>query len=149
MSHFSGRASWLSFNSKWSGREAGSESFSNGKKSGIRVKIGRVSFLVHRVIMSLIYGGIPTGMVVDHIDGDAFNNALTNLRFATFSQNSHNSKPRKSHLPKGVFKSRNRLRVIIGIGNKQIYVGTFDDVDEASRAYQRAATRLHGEYAKS
>lgn len=38
--------------------------------------------------------------------------------------------------------------VSIGMNNKSIHVGFFDDVIDAARAYNDAAVKYHGEFAK-
>lgn len=43
-------------------------------------------FLVHRLI-AMTFIGDPTGLEVNHIDGDHFNNALENLELLTRKQN--------------------------------------------------------------
>lgn len=43
--------------------------------------------LMHRVIAERMYGNIPSGMVVDHIDHDRRNNQRTNLQLLTVKQN--------------------------------------------------------------
>lgn len=47
--------------------------------------------LAHRVVWELIYGPIPEGMEIDHIDRDRKNNALSNLRLVTSAGNSWNT----------------------------------------------------------
>lgn len=46
--------------------------------------------LVHRIIWIMFNGDIPEGMVIDHLDGDTFNNKIDNLRCVTISLNSRN-----------------------------------------------------------
>lgn len=50
------------------------------------------TFLAHRIIWEIVYGPIPKDMIIDHIDGDGFNNKLENLRLVTPSQNARNRK---------------------------------------------------------
>ena len=46
---------------------------------------------VHRVIWQLLNGNIPDGMVIDHIDGNALNNNINNLRLVTRLENNRNT----------------------------------------------------------
>jgi hypothetical protein len=62
------------------------------QKSCSRVKIYDKSYLVHRIIWVLFYGSIDEDLVIDHIDGDPWNNNITNLRLTTTAINSRNSR---------------------------------------------------------
>jgi hypothetical protein len=55
-------------------------------------KIGHLGerFQCHRVVWYLNNGDIPSGMVVDHIDGNTSNNKIDNLRIVSTSVNSRN-----------------------------------------------------------
>ena len=48
--------------------------------------------LVHRIIWRILKGEIPSGFVIDHIDGNTFNNKITNLRLVTLKGNAENRK---------------------------------------------------------
>ena len=50
----------------------------------------RHSIRVHRLVYMTFIGEIPEGMQIDHIDGDASNNNLNNLRCVTPKENSNN-----------------------------------------------------------
>lgn len=44
-------------------------------------------YRVHRFVWEYFNGAIPVDMIIDHIDGDKTNNALSNLRLASNKQN--------------------------------------------------------------
>jgi len=89
----------------------------------------------------------------DHIDGDGLNNRRSNLRVATPLQNARNKSKKKSPSScphKGVTwnKRAGRWKAVICANYKEIHLGYFTDSVEAARAYDTAALKLHGEFAK-
>ena len=68
------------------GKVAGSLHSSKGK-SYYSFQYGKKKFLVHRVIMTLLSGPIPDGLVVNHIDGNGLNNSYSNLEVCTQARN--------------------------------------------------------------
>ena len=83
---------WVSTNkSRKAGDVAGARAYqSNGKPSGIVVKINDIIYRAGRVIWTLMKGDIPEGQFVDHLDGNPFNNNLDNLAAKSPRANSHN-----------------------------------------------------------
>lgn len=103
--------------------------------------------LMHREILTLT--GAPE---VDHRDGDGLNNRRKNLRPATHQQNLANQRIRKGGTSrfKGVCWSEryNKWRVTIKKNYRQLYLGRFSDEIEAARAYDAAALKHFGEFAR-
>lgn len=104
------------------------------------------------IIMSRFILGAPPGMQVDHIDGDGLNNTRANLRLSTPGQNQYNQSPCRggSSKHKGVsWHKRDEIwQAYINIGGKRIYLGRFTSETEAALAYNAAAPKYHGEYAR-
>lgn len=101
---------------------------------------------MHRLIMNT-----PKGMVTDHIDGNKLNNTRANLRVCTDSQNQANRKITiGSSKYKGVTwdKDANKWRSKITVNWKSIYLGTYYCEREAAKAYNTAAEKFFGEYAR-
>ena len=97
-----------------------------------------------------------TGKVVDkvdHIDGNTFNDVPGNLREATQLQNCHNRKTNSNNSSgvKGVHKdSRGKFVARLRVGNgKRIFIGSFDKLEDAEIAINKARTLYHGEYANN
>jgi hypothetical protein len=110
------------------------------------VKIGISSsyYLAHRLAWLWVTGEWPQEQI-DHINRVIDDNRWVNLREATGSQNVANQPPRKlSELPRGVRRTGRKFGAHIGA--PQLYLGTFDTVEEASAAYMAAARDLYGEF---
>jgi len=63
-----------------------------------------------------------------------------------------NSKTRENNTTgyRGAYKKKNinRWYALIQVRKQPIYLGSYLTIEEAARAYDEAAKRLHGEYAK-
>ena len=57
-----------------------------------QLKLDGKHYLVHRLAYYYVTGLDPGDMMVDHIDGDCFNNRIENLQLVTNQQNQHKSK---------------------------------------------------------
>lgn len=107
----------------------------------------RKSLRMHRLILDA-----PSGMDVDHKNGDTLDNRRENLRIATRAQNCANRKRPVTNRTgsKCVFwrKDRSRYCVTLGVNGKRIYIGYFKSFEEARAAYEKAAMQYHGDFAR-
>lgn len=104
-------------------------------------------FYLHREVLRLAQVNIPDGMVVDHINGNVFDNRLENLRVVTQSQNSINKKTKMSLGYRGIFLRSGKYCAQIRHQGQSYYLGSFVTPEEAAIAYDRKAQELFGEFA--
>jgi len=110
-----------------------------------RTEEGRITVTMHRVIL-----GNPVCSHIDHINGDKLDNRLSNLRMCTAAQNSMNRGNNKGKKYKGVswHKRWLKFQAYIKADGVLLALGYYNSEDEAALAYNEAAIRLHGEFAK-
>lgn len=115
-----------------------------------RVRFGGCSYYAHRLAWLYVHGEWPIG-IIDHIDGNRENNAISNLRLATRALNTLNRKRSKHNKVgyKGVSARNKKFRARICRDGKVTDLGLFDKPEEAHAAYVAAAERLFGEFARA
>ena len=104
----------------------------------------KVHFAHHEIV-----GKPPEGKVVDHINGDPWDNRKCNLRFATVGQNCRNQRRnRKSNgAGKGIHIVDGRVHARIRAKGKKYHFCGFKSILEAELTYDALALHLHGEFA--
>lgn len=105
------------------------------------------------VYMHRLITNTSAGTRVDHRDENGLNNTRINLRVCTNSQNLSNRGRQSNNTSgyKGVFWDRrvNKWFAQIRVNGKQIYLRLWNTPEEAAHAYDEAAKKYHGEYAKT
>lgn len=106
------------------------------------------SIRLHRLIAKRI--GLNLSYLTDHKDNNKNNNTRSNLREATNGQNRANSKINTNNLSghKGVHFKKGKWYAQINHKKNKIFLGYFDSAEKASKAYNDAADRLFGEFAR-
>ena len=107
--------------------------------------------LLHRIVACEFIENLENKPCVDHCDGNKTNNCVSNLRWATNSENAMNQKPQlnKSSKYKGVSfnKPANKWLAHIRIDKKLKHLGCFSNENEAAEIYNKEAIKLFGEFA--
>lgn len=122
------------------GKIAGSHDREGYKK----ITINGISYRAHRIIWLWITGNWPISLI-DHINGIRDDNTIDNLRESNHQQNQRNQKKPMNNTSgyKGV--SWNKCNKI---WSSNICLGSFKTKEEAAEAYNKAAEKLFGEYAR-
>lgn len=104
----------------------------------------------HVLAFALHIGTWPDG-VIDHVNGDGFDNRWVNLRVCTRSMNQGNRKRSAHSLSpyKGAhYDGRyGKWTARITVAGKRTHLGRFDTAEEAAEAYHVAAVARWGEFA--
>lgn len=105
-------------------------------------------FGMHRLVIHA-----PAGVDVDHVNGDPFDNRRANLRLANDSLNAANRRLLTAVNTSGfrgvVFhRLLGKWQAGIKCRGRSIYLGVFASPEDAARAYDAAARRLFGEFAR-
>ncbi len=118
-------------------------------KTNIRKSNGKRGILpLHRLLLNA-----PSGLVVDHIDGNPLNNQRSNLRICTNIENKRNQKIRsdcKGSVYKCVSgnKTKKKFEAYIVYDKKRKSLGYFDLEEDAALAYNKEAIKIFGEFAR-
>jgi len=111
------------------------------------VKGNRKHMAMQHIIM-----GIPRSRKkqIDHRNNNPLINKKSNLRFSTQAENARNGRISRSNTSgyKGVYRSGKKWRAQIGSYGKSIYLGSFMDKVSAAKAYNLAAVKYFGEFAR-
>jgi hypothetical protein len=114
------------------------------------IEINNKKYKAHRLAWLYVNGEIPKNLI-DHIDGNRSNNKISNLREATYQENSENYKTPKTNKSgiKNVswYKSLNKWVVSISIKNIKKTIGYFDDLEFAELVAIEARNKYRLEFA--
>lgn len=94
--------------------------------------------------------GKKDGFVIDHKNHNTIDNRRKNLRMVTLSENAMNQKIKSNNTSgaKGVrwHKATQKWQVGIGVGKKQIYLGVYENFEDAVKVRKDAEIKYFGEY---
>jgi hypothetical protein len=115
----------------------------------MRVRLCGKQEQAHRVIFLMHHGYMPS--IVDHKDGNVFNNCIENLREATQQQNCFNRQLRSDNKCKTPnvhwHKQHEKFAVVVSVDGKQKHFGYYDDLQSASVVAEQARQEHFGNFA--
>lgn len=136
-----------SITSKSTGENVGYKT--KGKRKGyIQISFNKKTYLAHRIAWAIFYKIEPPKMI-DHINGNGFDNRIENLRATNHRLNGLNRKSHRNGRLQGCsFLKKDKIWIsYIRIDKKRIHLGTFKTEKEAHEAYVKKAKEI-GEYIK-
>ena len=109
----------------------------------IQIRIDGTSYRAHRLAWLYVYGTLPS-QVIDHINGNACDNCIANLRDVSVAMNRQNIRKPMKHSKIGVLGVRKNVhgdKFSARVGN--IHIGSFETPESAHEAYVIAKRQMH------
>ena len=105
------------------------------------------TLMIHRLLMN-VQDLSWKEVVVDHINGNIYDNRKSNLRVVTQAQNSMNQKKSKNNTSgiTGVYSQNNKWCSHIKVNGTDIFLGMFDNFNDAVKVRKIAEEKYFGEY---
>ena len=105
---------------------------------------------IHKLVANAFLENPENKRCIDHIDHNRTNNRISNLRYATNSENSQN-KSMQSNNTSGIVgisfhKASQKWTAQIFVNGLKKHLGSFDDKNDAITARQEAEMTYFGEY---
>lgn len=111
----------------------------------LKIQIDNIRYGGHTLAWLYVHG---EWAMVDHENRVRYDNRISNLRRTTHQLNAANrDRIWNNSGAKGVYYKRGKYEAGIKVNQKRIYLGIYDNVDDAAEAYRQAALYYFGEFA--
>lgn len=129
------------------GKQAGRVAGCKHRQGYVYMEINSKHQAAHRLAWVYVYGVIPDGVTIDHINGVRDDNRIENLRLATKAQQMQNKQTYKNSTTKtpGVnfHKASGKFAARVTINGVDHWIGVFDTLEEAAEARRKKKAELH------
>lgn len=116
------------------------------KDGYICITVDKRKYKSHRLAWLYVYGEWPISQI-DHINRSTGDNRLSNLREATGLLNQQNRKTPSSntsgHTGVNWHKASSKWIARITVNYKMVYLGVFEEINDAIKCYAEAKQKLH------
>lgn len=113
----------------------------------VMISIENIQYQAHRLAWVCCYSELPKTGVIDHKNRIKTDNRICNLRNVSISENKQNQNIYKNNKTghRGVHfhERRNKFIASIRVNGVLIWLGQFNDIDDAVSTYKKAAKIYH------
>jgi len=101
------------------------------------------------ILSRFLLGVTDSNVFVGFVDGNSLNCRRSNLQIMTKQQLQAKRKMQKNTSGyRGVRKRREKWIALIYVNQREVYLGTFESREDAAKAYNRAASKYFGKFAR-
>ena len=138
------------WNTCFADKPAGSELYTPyGQKSKIQVSFMGSTLAAHKIAWAIHHGSLPSGFI-DHINGDPFDNRISNLRVCNNTANQWNRgiSSRSTSMAKGVsWCARvSKWKATVRANGNYFHLGYHDSKGMAALAVAKKSLAVHGKF---
>lgn len=134
----------------WHRRVGGKPAFATENADGYLCGRFKGTYILAHHAAFAIRNGTWCLQSIDHIDGNTKNNAWENLRPASVSENNRNRRQNAGRQYLGAHwnSQQSEWRAEIQVGRKKVFLGAYQSAQEAAAAFDFAAVRKSGHFAR-
>ena len=107
----------------------------NGKPHSWVLKFQGKIYVIHRIVWVLTYGSIDSKLVIDHLDGNPFNNQIENLSLKTATDNTRNKCKRRDNT-----SGFTGVKLVRGVNN--YYTAYWNELDGSPKSKHFSILKL-------